>query len=171
MPNHQRFMEEALNEAEAALSAGEFPVGCVIVHDQQIIARGRRQQSGGHTKQIPNEVDHAEILALRDLLAKHPEVQPSKVTVYATLEPCLMCYATLLISGVKSIVYAYEDAMGGGTDLRLDQLKPLYQGMTVSITPYILRDKSLTLFKQFFADSTAHYLNDTMLANYTLDQS
>lgn len=170
MHNHQRFMEEALNEAKAALSAGEFPVGCVIVHEQKVLARGRRQQSGGNAKQKANEVDHAEILALRDLLDKHPEVPPNKVTVYATLEPCLMCYATLLISGVKNIVYAYEDAMGGGTDLHLDQLKPLYQGMTVSITPHILRDKSLRLFKQFFTNSTSHYLSDTMLANYTLDQ-
>ncbi|MDD5759042.1 MAG: nucleoside deaminase [Desulfobulbaceae bacterium] len=170
MPDHHRFMKEALNEAESALAAGEFPVGCVIVHNQQIIARGRRQRSGGHAKQIANEVDHAEILALRDLLDRHPDVPPSKVTVYATLEPCLMCYATLLISGIQDIVYAYEDAMGGGTDLPLDQLKPLYQGMTVSITPYILRDKSLALFKHFFADCTSHYLSDTMLANYTLDQ-
>jgi len=170
MPNHQKFMEEALHEAETALSAGEFPVGCVIVHNQQVIARGRRQQSGGHARQIVNEVDHAEILALRNLLNKRPDVPPSKVTVYATLEPCLMCYATLLISGVQNIVYAYEDAMGGGTDLPLEQLKPLYRGMTVSITPHILRDRSLALFKQFFADSTSHYLSDTMLANYTLDQ-
>lgn len=163
-------MEEALAEAAEALAQGEFPVGCVLVHDQRVIARGRRRQSGGHPKQPVNEVDHAEILALRELLDKHPAIPPSQVTVYATLEPCLMCYATLLISGVRSIVYAYEDAMGGGTALHLGQLRPLYQAMEVTITPHILREKSLQLFKHFFAASGNAYLSGTLLAEYTLVQ-
>lgn len=170
MPDHQTYMKEALAEASAALSIGEFPVGCVIIHEQQIIARGQRKQSGGHPNQMINEVDHAEVLALRDLLNNHPEIPPSEVTVYATLEPCLMCYATLLISGVKTIVYAYEDAMGGGTNLRLDLLNPLYQAMTVSVTPHIMRANSLHLFKQFFAIGNSQYLSGTMLAKYTLAQ-
>lgn len=164
-------MEEALGEAAAALARGEFPVGCVLVHEQQVIARGRRQQSGGRPDQAVNEVDHAEILALRELLDRYPEVQPSQVTVYATLEPCLMCYATLLISGIRTIVYAYEDALGGGTTLALDQLKPLYQEMQVSVTPHVLREKSLHLFKRFFTASGNNYLSDTLLAEYTLAQS
>jgi len=170
MLNHQIFMEEALVQAAETLDRGEFPVGCVLVHEQQVIARGRRRQSGGHPDQTVNEVDHAEILALRELLERHPEVSPSQVTVYATLEPCLMCYATLLISGIRTIVYAYEDAMGGGTTLRLDQLKPLYQDMQVSIIPHVLRGESLQLFKQFFAASGNAYLSDTLLAEYTLAQ-
>lgn len=170
MHTHQTFMAEALGEAAAALAVGEFPVGCIIVHEQQVVARGRRRQSGGGPRQTINEVDHAEILALKELLDRHPEIPPSAVTVYATLEPCLMCYATLLISGVQRIVYAYEDAMGGGTNLRLDHLNPLYQGMTVSITPNILRQKSLNLFKRFFSVGTSDYLSGTMLAEYTLAQ-
>ena len=170
MPNHHTFMEEALAEAATALAMGEFPVGCVIVHQGQVIARGQRRQSGGQPTQIANEVDHAEVLALKALLDRHPEVPPSEVTVYATLEPCLMCYATLLISGVRTIVYAYEDAMGGGTNLRLDQLNPLYQAMTVAVTPHILREKSLHLFKRFFSLSNSNYLSGTLLAEYTLAQ-
>ncbi len=163
-------MEEALCQAAAALAKGEFPVGCVLVHEQQVVTRGRRQQSGGRPNQPVNEVDHAEILALRDLLAKHPEIPPSQVTVYATLEPCLMCYATLLVSGIRTIVYAYEDAMGGGTNLPLDQLNPFYQAMHVSVTPHILREESLYLFKRFFAASDNNYLSGTLLAEYTLAQ-
>jgi len=170
MTDHQTFMQEALAEAATALSLGEFPVGCVIVHEHQVIARGRRQQSGGLPRQTVNEVDHAEVLALRDLLDQHPEIPPSEVTVYATLEPCLMCYATLLVSGVRTIVYAYEDAMGGGTNLPLDHLKPLYRALTVSVTPHILRDESLHLFKRFFSFCNSPYLSGTLLAEYTLAQ-
>jgi len=170
MPNHQHFMAEALVEAEDALRQGEFPVGCVIVHEGSIVARGRREQSGGKASAMANELDHAEILALRDLLTTQPHISPATVTVYATLEPCLMCFAALLISGVRSIVYAYEDAMGGGTSLPLEQLNPLYREMTVSITPQVLRARSLLLFKQFFAGSGNGYLSGTMLADYTLSQ-
>ncbi len=170
MSNHQPFMEEALLEAEEALRQGEFPVGCVMVHGGRIVARGRRRQSGGGAGQTTNELDHAEILALRALQAIEPRVPPAQVTVYATLEPCLMCYAALLISGVRSIVYAYEDAMGGGTSLRLEQLLPLYRVMEVSITRLVLRERSLALFQQFFRTGANPYLGDTMLAAYTLSQ-
>lgn len=163
-------MEEALLEAEEALRLGEFPVGCVIVYQDRIVARGRRQQSGGQTREAANELDHAEIVALRALQGVMPRVPAAKVTVYATLEPCLMCFAALLLSGVQRIVYAYEDAMGGGTSLPLHQLAPLYRGMEVSVTPHIHRERSLRLFQQFFRESGNPYLGDTMLAAYTLAQ-
>lgn len=163
-------MAEALAEAEEALAKGEFPVGCVLVHQGRIVGRGRRRQSGGRASQPVNEIDHAEILALRDLLDHHPDIAPGEVTVYATLEPCLMCFAALLISGVRTIVYAYEDAMGGGTALPMDRLAPLYRAMEITIVPHIMREKSLRLFKQFFKASGNPYLGDTLLAEYTLAQ-
>lgn len=171
MPDsHHIFMERAVAEARNALENGEFPVGCVMVHNGEIIARGRRRNSGASHSQPANEIDHAEVLALRDLLAHHPQVTLSEVTAYATLEPCLMCYAALLISGIRTIVYAYEDAMGGGTGIHLSQLAPLYQGIKVTVIPHILRDQSLALFKQFFTKSGNGYLGDTLLAKYTLAQ-
>lgn len=167
---HQLFMNEALAEASLALSLGEFPVGCVLVYQGQVVARGRRQGSGGHGQRPVNEIDHAEVLALRELITHRPEVPLAEVVVYATLEPCLMCYATLIISGVRQIVYAYEDAMGGGTGVRLDQLPPLYQAMSVSVTPHVRREESLRLFQRFFAADHSFYLSNTILADYTLAQ-
>lgn len=170
MTDRHRFMEEALTEAAAALRLGEFPVGCVIVHGGRIVGRGGRRRSGVESGQVANEIDHAEILALRDLLEREPGVPTAEVTVYATLEPCLMCYAALLISGVRSIVYAYEDVMGGGTSLDLGRLTPLYRTMEVSVTPHILRERSLHLFQEFFRAEANPYLRGTLLADYTLAQ-
>ena len=62
--NHSFFMEEALAEARQALERGEFPVGCVIVHEGKIIATGSRQGTAGD---LVSETDHAEILALKQL--------------------------------------------------------------------------------------------------------
>lgn len=167
--NDEKFMRQALHEARQALDAGEFPVGCVLVQESEIIGRGRRQNSEGA---CTNEIDHAEMVALRSLLAEQPrpKLNCRDITVYSTMEPCLMCYSTLLLSGVRRFVWAYEDVMGGGTNLPLDQLAPLYQDMQLEIdlVSDILRKESLTLFADFFKGYSYH--QDSLLAEYTLAQ-
>jgi len=167
MNGHETYMREALLEAQNALAAGEFPVGCVMVHGGEIVSRGGRINSRGP---LANELDHAEILALRKLLEHHPEIDRSRVVVYASMEPCLMCYATLMLNGIRTIAYAYEDVMGGGTCLDLRNLSPLYRDMQVAIIPHILRRESLELFRTFFGDRRNRYWQDSPLARYTLDQ-
>ncbi|MCI5150600.1 MAG: nucleoside deaminase [Candidatus Electrothrix sp. MAN1_4] len=161
----EQFMRQALNQARLALEAGEFPVGCVLVRENKVIQRGRRCNSEGRES---NEIDHAEMVTLRALLAEQPGIDCRGITVYSTMEPCLMCYTTLLLSGVHRFVWAYEDIMGGGTNLPLQQLAPLYRDMQnqVELVPNILRQESLRLFGQFFQNSS--YWQDSLLAEYTL---
>jgi tRNA(adenine34) deaminase len=167
MAEHENFMKQALDEAGNALTAGEFPVGCVLVYEGEVINRGRRINS-----KIPdeNELDHAEIMALRELFTHHPEIYRSKIVVYSTMEPCLMCYVTLLLNGIRKIVYGYEDIMGGGTNLELQTLNPLYKEMSVEIIPHVLRRESLELFRTFFSAPDNTYWQDSPLAHYTLAQ-
>jgi tRNA(adenine34) deaminase len=81
-----------------------------------------------------------------------------------------MCYTTLLLSGVRRFVWAYEDVMGGGTSLPLEQLAPLYQGMQdeVKLVPNVLREQSLRLFGKFFQKYS--YWQESLIAEYTLTQ-
>jgi tRNA(adenine34) deaminase len=164
--NDEIFMDQALAQAREALAAGEFPVGCVLTATGGIVAGGRR----AHSRSAVNEIDHAEILALRDLLSREPDTAPSGLTIYSTMEPCLMCYATLLLNGVRRFVYAYEDPMGGGTCLDLATLTPLYREMRVEVVPYLRRAESLALFKEFFANPANPYWRGSLLAEYTLAQ-
>ena len=166
MQNHEQFMHSALEEGQKALAEGEFPVGCVLVAGGRVVARARRRNSSGA---MANELDHAEILALRQLLAENPGADCSALTVYSTMEPCLMCFAALLLSGVRHFVWAYEDVMGGGTQLPLAQLNPLYAAMQVDITSHVLRAESLALFREFF--DRHEYWRGSLLAAYTLSQS
>lgn len=161
----EHYMTLALDEARLALAAGEFPVGCVIVAGTMVLARGHRQNSGGGR---PSEMDHAEILTLRRLLAEHPDFDLAGAVVYSTMEPCLMCYATLLLSGLRSFVWAYEDVMGGGTNLPLEQLNPLYASMRAQLRGRVLRRESLRLFQEFF--NKHGYWRNSLLARYTLEQ-
>jgi tRNA(adenine34) deaminase len=167
MINHETYMREALREAGKSLIAGEFPVGCVMVSGNEIVSRGRRINSRAPNE---NELDHAEMISLRKLFLQHPGIERSGIVVYATMEPCLMCYVTLLLNGIRSIVYAYEDVMGGGTGLDLKTLAPLYREMPVTVTQGILRRESLELFRTFFSDHDNTYWQDSPLARYTLSQ-
>jgi tRNA(adenine34) deaminase len=165
--NYNYFMEEALRLAEKALAANEFPVGCVIVGEGKILARGIRSHSIGGSI---NETDHAEMNALRQLGLNPTDNRNRRLTVFSTMEPCLMCYGALLIHGIKTIVYAYEDVMGGATSLDLSQLSPLYRDHKIHIVPDILRRESLELFKAFFKNPGNHYWKGSLLSTYTLDQ-
>ena len=167
MTTHLFYMREALEDARNALDQKEFPVGCVMVYQNRIIARGRRMHS--HGKGLL-ELDHAEIVALRNIDSANAPVRMDQVIVYSTMEPCLMCYSTLLLNGIRHIVYAYEDAMGGGTSLPLQMLSPLYREMSVTIEAGICRPDSLSLMKTFFSDSGNDYWKDSLLAHYTLEQ-
>jgi tRNA(adenine34) deaminase len=167
MEEHERFMRLALVEGEKALQAGEFPAGCIVVCENEIVAKGRRRNSS----ELFNETDHAEVGAVQSLVNEHPALPREKLVLYSTMEPCLMCYATLLLNGIHHIVYGYEDIMGGGTDLPLEMLKPLYQKIKVRIVPGVLRNECLSLFKQFFVNPGNIYWRESQLADYTLAQT
>jgi len=161
------FMEKALAQAEKAFLAGEFPVGCVIADKKNILATGFRHGTSG---QYSNEIDHAEIVALRALSENKAVDNANELTLYCTMEPCLMCFGAILISGIHRIVYAYEDVMGGGTGCDLSGLPKLYKNANIIIVPHVLRRQSLELFKTFFAKPDNDYWENSLLAEYTLAQ-
>jgi tRNA(adenine34) deaminase len=161
--HHITHMREALAEAQQALAEGEFPVGCVLVQHDEIVPRGHRKNSRQGTL---NELDHAEGVTLRGLLAQKPETNCGELIAYSTMDPCLMCYSTMLLSGIRHFVYGYEDVMGGGTNLPLGQLAPLYAQMHITVEGGVLREECLALFQQFFREYP--YWRDSLLASYTL---
>jgi tRNA(adenine34) deaminase len=165
--NDADYMQEAICLAETALSENEFPVGCVIAYGNEILAKGSRKNSRGL---CVNEIDHAEITALRQLSGQHKTVDKSRIRLYCTMEPCLMCLGAILVSGIRHIVYAYEDVMGGATSFDLSGLSPLYSRDPVQIVPHVLREKSLGLFKAFFKNPENDYWRNSLLARYTLEQ-
>ena len=165
--DYDRFMRKALALAEDALEAGEFPVGCVMVYRDRILVTGSRK---GTVTDDRNEIDHAEMVALRNLIDLKKSVDHSEVSVFCTMEPCLMCYAALILAGIGNIVYAYEDVMGGGSMCELSRLKPLYKNSPITVVGNVMRKESLRLFKAFFSNPDNHYWKDSLLAEYTLAQ-
>lgn len=167
--NHEYFMREALALAKTALKEGEFPVGAAIVHENRILVEGARKGTAGD---FANEIDHAEIMALRNLSAKKEfsRINRQEMTLYCTMEPCLMCFGAILLTGIGRIVYAYEDVMGGGTGCGIESLSPLYRTSPLEIIPGILRKESLAVFKTYFLNPSNSYWKGSLLSDYTLTQ-
>lgn len=174
----EMWMKKALDSARKALENGEFPVACILVSEGRIVGKGDRKNSRGN---ILNELDHAEILALRDWVERG---RPGGVfTAYTTLEPCLMCLGALILNNAGRIVYSYEDVMGGAAgmnfnlpfsrghrDIQANHIRHLYKDFGDRIRGSLLRSESLKLFKQFFSSSGNRYLKGTFLETYTLSR-
>jgi tRNA(adenine34) deaminase len=108
MDRDEKFMAAAMREAAKALSKGDIPVGCVIVRDNRIIARGHNLRE---VKSDPTA--HAEIIALRKAGKKLEDWRLNEVEVYVTCEPCAMCAGALVLARVKRVVYGCKDAKAG----------------------------------------------------------
>ncbi len=163
------FMGLAVEQGRKAYEQGEFPVGCVIVQSGEVIARGERK---GTTQDLPffSEINHAEIRALQALESPDSDFHPEKAVLYCTMEPCLMCFGAIILSGIKKIVYAYEDPMGGGTQCDLKKLPLLYETCEIEVVAGVLRQKSLDLFYKFFNKESNLYWKASFLEQYTLEQ-
>ena len=105
-------MDLALNEAQRAASAGEVPVGAVIVDARgQVLAA-----AGNRTRRDCDPTAHAEILAIRQAAAILGQERLAGCTLYVTLEPCSMCAGALVHARVARVVYGAADPKSGGTD-------------------------------------------------------
>ena len=104
----ETFMLLALEEARLALAEGETPVGCVIVRDGRIIARGHNRRHNDH-----DPTAHAEILAIRRAASVLGDWRLSGCTLYVTLEPCPMCAGAILMARLSRLVFGASDPAQG----------------------------------------------------------
>jgi tRNA(adenine34) deaminase len=103
--DHALFMREALQEAAFAMQAGERPIGAVIVHQGQIVGRGRAEHLGRH-----NRLAHAELNALLATATSLYDYPHDNGVIYTTLEPCEMCLGAIVMSDVVNhVVFALAD--------------------------------------------------------------
>ncbi len=101
--DHESWMREALREAEEAGRRGDRPIGAVIVHEGTIVGRG-----SSRWRTLDSDVHHAENTAIYQIapfLKRHAR----ECVIYTTVEPCIMCLATIALANIRSIVYGLKD--------------------------------------------------------------
>ena len=143
------YLQAAIAEARSAEHAGEVPIGAVIVHRGQIIARGQNRVLRDH-----DPTAHAEIVALRQA-ARHfanyrlPQ-QDGGCTLYVTLEPCAMCSGAILHARVARLVYAAPDPKAGACGSVLSVLNHPQLNHRVEVATGLLAEESSALLTAFF---------------------
>ena len=108
MPSH---MDRALDEAQKAQSAGEVPIGCVIVQNGAVIAA-----AGNRTLVDRDPTAHAEILAIRAAARALGSERLTGCDLYVTLEPCAMCAAAISFARIRRLYYGAADPKGGAVE-------------------------------------------------------
>jgi len=139
-------MARAIAEARKAKAKAEVPIGCVIVRDGHIIARGHNLRE---TSQDPSA--HAELIAIRKAARKLGSWRLLDTTLYVTLEPCTMCMGAIILSRIPTVVFGCYDPKGGAAGSLYDLSSDLRLNHQVALVPRILETECSGLLSNFFA--------------------
>lgn len=143
----EAYMRQALREANRAYTAGEVPVGAIIVQGERILARGFNQ-----VEQLNDPTAHAEMIALTSAFNFLGSKYLPEATIYITVEPCLMCAGALYWSKIARVVYGASDEKNGyrrAVQLSADNWP--FHPKTV-LTGGVLADECADLIKSFFRE-------------------
>ena len=143
----ERYMAAALHLARKAAQLNETPIGCVIVKDGKIIARGynRRNTEG-------NTLAHAEIMAIRKASRVTGDWRLEGCTMYVTLEPCPMCAGALLQSRIDRVVIGAMNKKAGCAGSVINLLRMDGFNHKAEITYGVLQEECSEIMSAFFRE-------------------
>lgn len=140
MEDHEKYMREALREAQSAREEDEVPVGAVVVCRGRIIARGHNM-----TERLHDPTAHAEMIALTAATEAMGGKYLNDCTLYVTVEPCPMCAAALCWAQLGCLVYGAADSKRGFSLFSPSLLHP----RTVTVSG-VLPDECSELVSSYF---------------------
>jgi tRNA(adenine34) deaminase len=140
------FMRAAMEEARAAGTRGEVPIGAVVVAENRIVGRG-----GNRTITDCDPSAHAEIVALREAAKAVGNYRLLGTTLYVTVEPCAMCAGAMVQARVARLVYGADEAKGGAVRSCFSMLDHPQLNHRVDVSSGVLADEAVWLLQNFFA--------------------
>ncbi len=145
MTQDEKYMKAAITQAKKAAALDEVPIGCVIVQDGRIIARGYNRRNTDK-----NTLAHAELAAIRKASKKTGDWRLEDCTMYVTLEPCQMCAGAIVQSRLKRVVIATMNPKAGcaGSILNLLQMEAFNH--QVEITRGVREEECARMLSDFF---------------------
>ena len=142
----QACMREALELAGKAAEGGDVPIGCVIVHADQVIGRGYNRRNQDHSV-----LAHAEILAIREATEAIGDWRLEECTMYVTLEPCQMCAGAIVQARIPRVVIGAMNPKAGCAGSILNLLEQPAFNHQVDVKTGLLEEESSKQLKNFFA--------------------
>jgi len=141
----EQYMRKALDQAAIAEENGDVPIGCVIVHEGQVIAKAYNER-----EQLQDPTAHAEIIALTQAAAHVGCWRLGGCTVYMTLEPCPMCAGALVLARVDRLVYGCDDPKTGAVKSLYNIVQDERLNHRIEVTSGVLADECSAQLQEFF---------------------
>ena len=146
-PQHDKWMRCALDLAREAEAAGEIPVGCVVVVEDEIIGQARNSPIS-----LLDPTAHAEMLALRQASIAAANYRLTGATLYSTLEPCPMCAGALVAARIGTLVFGARELRFGGVRSKFQIADSPLLNHRVEIVEGVLGAESTALLQRFFKE-------------------
>ena len=143
--NDENFMRLAIAQAGIAEENGDVPIGAVIVHQNQIIAKAYNQR-----EQLNDPTAHAEIIALTQAAAALETWRLTGCSIYVTLEPCPMCAGALVLARIDRLVFGCNDPKTGACGSLYNIVQDSRLNHRLEITSGVLADECSNLLTEFF---------------------
>ncbi|WP_270738147.1 tRNA adenosine(34) deaminase TadA [Streptococcus anginosus] len=141
----EKFMREALKEAEIALDHDEIPIGCVIVKNGEIIGRGHNAR-----EELQRAVMHAEIMAIEEANAYEKNWRLLDTTLFVTIEPCVMCSGAIGLARIPQVIYGAKNQKFGAAGSLYDILTDERLNHRVDLESGILEAECAQMMQDFF---------------------
>lgn len=147
MEQHIKYMKEALKQAKKAYALGEVPIGCVIVYEDKIIARGYNRRNTDK-----NTLAHAEITAINRASKKMGDWRLEDCTLYVTLEPCQMCAGAIVQSRITNVVMGCMNPKAGCGGSVLNILEMPEFNHQVNVIRGVMEEECSAILQEFFKE-------------------
>jgi tRNA(adenine34) deaminase len=141
----EKFMLAALKEAWKAFCADEVPVGAVLVHSGQIIARGHNQ-----VEMLADATAHAEMLCITAGEAALENWRLAETVLYCTIEPCSMCAGAMLLTRIPQLVWGAKDLRHGANGSWVDLFQMPHPTHHIDVRSGIFSEYAASLMREFF---------------------
>jgi tRNA(adenine34) deaminase len=141
----ERYMRMAIDQAYIAEENGDVPIGCVIVHQDRVIAKGYNQR---HLLHDPTA--HAEIIALTQAADSIGNWRLTGCTIYVTLEPCPMCAGALVLGRLDRLVYGTDDPKTGAVKSLYNIVQDKRLNHRLDVTSGVMQEECQKQLQDFF---------------------
>lgn len=143
----EKFMKEAIRQAEKALALDEVPIGCVIVQDGKILARAYNKRNTMKTT-----LAHAELLAIGKACRKLQDWRVEECTMYITLEPCQMCAGAIVQARIPRVVIGANNKKAGCAGSVINLLEMKQFNHQVQVTRGVMEETCSAMLTDFFKE-------------------
>ncbi|WP_325957545.1 tRNA adenosine(34) deaminase TadA [Mammaliicoccus vitulinus] len=144
---HENYMKLAIQEAKKAWEMDEVPIGAIVVYKGEVIGKGHNLRENDQSP-----IAHAEMIAIQEAAKHLNSWRLEETTLYATLEPCVMCSGAIVMSRIPHVVYGATDPKGGCSGSLMNLIEDMRFNHRATVERGILEQECGEMLRNFFRE-------------------